>query len=220
MKRICSIDGCERDSSKRGFCEAHYARFRRYGDPLHIGGTTPGAAQRYFRDVVMAYEGDECLIWPFSRQSSGYGNLKADGKMRLVSRLVCEEHCGPPPPKHDAAHSCGKGHEGCVTKRHLSWKTRKENMADTVAHGTTNRGERCGSAKLTEAQAREILAMKDKVPISEIARTFNVSRAAIHQIHKRQNWSWVTPVEETPTREIGWRRSHTEYMTLIGAFDR
>lgn len=28
------------------------------------------------------------------------------------------------------------------------------------------------------------------------------------------------PVEETPTREIGWRRSHTEYMSLIGAFDR
>jgi len=28
------------------------------------------------------------------------------------------------------------------------------------------------------------------------------------------------PIEETPTREIGWRRSHTEFMTQSGAFER
>lgn len=31
---ICSIEGCEKPSSKRGYCNAHYIRFRRHGNPL------------------------------------------------------------------------------------------------------------------------------------------------------------------------------------------
>lgn len=31
---ICSIENCEKPSSKRGYCNAHYIRFRRHGDPL------------------------------------------------------------------------------------------------------------------------------------------------------------------------------------------
>ncbi|WP_292637037.1 hypothetical protein [Mesorhizobium sp.] len=57
--------------------------------------------------------------------------MMKDGKCRRVSRLVCEEVHGPPPsPDHEAAHSCDNGDLGCATKRHLSWKTPKENTAD------------------------------------------------------------------------------------------
>lgn len=30
----CLIDGCERDAATRGWCNAHYIRWRRSGDPL------------------------------------------------------------------------------------------------------------------------------------------------------------------------------------------
>ena len=30
----CSIDGCERPAATRGWCNAHYIRWRRSGDPL------------------------------------------------------------------------------------------------------------------------------------------------------------------------------------------
>lgn len=34
--RPCSVDGCERRSSARGWCHMHYERWRRHGDPLHV----------------------------------------------------------------------------------------------------------------------------------------------------------------------------------------
>ena len=99
-----------------------------------------GEPMRYFREVVLAYDGNECQTWPYARSDRGYGQVYQDGRVEYVHRMVCEERHGPPPtPKHDAAHSCGKGHEGCVTKRHLSWKTHKENMADAIEHGTLGR---------------------------------------------------------------------------------
>lgn len=36
-QRICSIDGCNKTSSKRGWCEMHYGRWYRLGDPLAGG---------------------------------------------------------------------------------------------------------------------------------------------------------------------------------------
>lgn len=52
---------------------------------------------------------------------------------------MCQKaHGDPPSPKHDAAHSCGRGHEGCVNPNHLSWKTKKQNQADRITHGTSH----------------------------------------------------------------------------------
>lgn len=32
--RICTVEGCIKALDSRGFCKSHYARWRRYGDPL------------------------------------------------------------------------------------------------------------------------------------------------------------------------------------------
>src|SRR5687768_13005961 len=98
----CSIRDCNRPPKSQDVCSSHYMRQRRYGDPLE-GGTDKGEAQRYYREVVLPYEGNECLFWPFSRRQNGYAQLN----QRSVHRMVCEEKHGPPPtPRHQAAHSC------------------------------------------------------------------------------------------------------------------
>jgi hypothetical protein len=38
-RSICSVEGCDKPVDSRGWCAAHRARWRRYGDPL--GGTPP-----------------------------------------------------------------------------------------------------------------------------------------------------------------------------------
>jgi len=135
---ICSIESCSKPIhvKSRRFCNAHYQRWRVHGDP-RSGAPLRGGVKRYFQDVVLSYEGNECLIWPFARNAKGYGIMRGG----IVSRIVCERANGPPPtPEHQAAHSCGKGHEACCTKRHLSWKTQTENNADKLIHGTSRRG--------------------------------------------------------------------------------
>jgi len=133
---VCSIPDCGKPHMARGWCQKHYFRFRRHGDPL---GGAIGDARRYFEEVILNYDGDECLPWPFSTADCGYGRIRIGGRKQVVSRAVCERVNGPPPtPAHEAAHSCGKGHEGCCTKRHLRWATRTENQAERVAHGTNH----------------------------------------------------------------------------------
>lgn len=94
----------------------------------------------YYNNVVVNYEGDDCLTWPFPTNSNGYGALTINKKYFIVSRLLCTKVYGDPPTRaHQAAHSCGKGHLGCVAKSHLRWATPAENQADRIIHGTMRR---------------------------------------------------------------------------------
>lgn len=190
--RICSVEGCGKPHSALGWCRQHYIRFRRHGNPLTNKQTDGGAARAYFYRTVLSYSGDECHIWPFCRNGSGYGQINLDGKMRLVSRVVCEMVNGTPPSlKYEAAHSCGNGHLGCVNPDHLSWKTRSGNQMDRAIHGTSNRGERSGKHKLTERQVRYAKAMRGKTPQTVLAKEFGVSPNAIYEIQTGKSWAWL-----------------------------
>lgn len=193
---VCSIPECGRATVAKGFCQKHYNRFRANGDPMAVKGTPKGEAQEFFQSVVLQYEGAECLKWPYGH-AKGYGVLKNGTRMVRVARLVCEYSNGEPPtPEHQAAHSCGKGHEGCVTKGHLSWKTPKENQSDRITHGTHNRGENNGFAKLSEAQARRILSLKGKEAQRETALRFGIAAVTVSQIHTGKNWGWLQTKDE------------------------
>ena len=149
-----------------------------------------GDAPRYLAEVVIPYDGDDCLIWPYYRNEHGYGMVSEGGRRKIVSRIVCGHRHGPPPlPRMDAAHSCGNGAGGCVAKRHLSWKTRTQNNADKLTHDTHTRGERSWNAKLTEDDIRRIRSMTGSQ--QSIAAVFGVSQTNISQIVRRVRWAHV-----------------------------
>lgn len=190
MKTICSIEGCGNPHLARGWCERHYRRWRRHGDPL-AGSTSWGVPMQWLRDHL-DHTGDECLIWPFARGAAfGYGRIYADGETTVAHRLMCEHRHGPPPtPRHEAAHNCGNGHLGCVNGGHLRWATPKENHADKLIHGTHDRGERNSQAKLTEA---DVAAIRSRVGISyqQIAKQFGVSATTVWRVKRRLRWAWL-----------------------------
>lgn len=194
--RRCAIEGCSRPWAKRDWCNVHYIRFRRHGDPR--GGTTErGSPARYLDEVVLQHNSEDCLIWPYARASNGYAHISVEGKMALVSRVVCERmHGHAPTAKHQAAHSCGNGHGGCVTPAHLRWATRLENDADKDLHGTRSRGTRNGHARLNEDDVRAIRALRGLLSPPEIAARFGVSNGAIHCILKGKNWRWLDAATE------------------------
>lgn len=187
--RICVIEGCSKTTFARNWCTKHYNRWRTTGDPLGVKKTARGEATLFFQEVVLTYDGDECLIWPFKRGWAGYGEIGVNRKMQSVPRLVCEAEHGPPPsPKHEAAHSCGKGHTGCCNRKHLRWATPAENAADRALHGTDGRGEKNGFAKLTEGAARQILELRGKKSQRSIAAEFGVSQCHVWRIHHSMAW--------------------------------
>jgi hypothetical protein len=190
-KRICSIEGCDKPVKARGWCNPHWKRWNRHGDPLK-GSTQQGAPLSFILGVPLDMENGDCIRWPYATLPNGYGHLWIDGVDTLANRFMCERVNGPAPtPNHHAAHTCGKGHEGCIHPRHLEWKTPAENAADKLIHGTHGRGERCPTSKLTESQVREILALKGKMLGREVAELYGVTRWAIFDIWRRRVWAWL-----------------------------
>jgi AraC-like DNA-binding protein len=181
-----------------------------------------GDLKTWVRDHL-DYQSDRwCLIWPFA---SRQGATVQVGKPPLnVCRLMCEYRNGPPPtPKHQAAHSCGRRHEGCVNPQHLSWKTNAENQVERYQHsGLTKR------TKLTPEQVDEIRALEGRAPVLEIAQQFGISSNNVRRIFAGQLWKnphsrhriftdaeviaiRSTPMQEKPTiewaRELGVHRA-------------
>ena len=149
-------------------------------------------ARDYFTNVVLNYGGDDCLIWPYAKYGNGYAHIADKNGHHLVHRLACiAVHGEPPTPTHEARHTCGKGSDGCCNPMHTEWGTRLENEADKLRHGTHLRGERSGTAKLTEEQVLEILSLRGKVMQKHLAQRYGVRREAISKIQTGKRWFHV-----------------------------
>lgn len=192
--RLCTIPGCGKPHSARGWCESHYRRWRTFGDRfIDVPPRTPSGALKSFFEAALSYEEDDCLIWPYWTDRKGYAMFDLNGEHTYVSRAVCERtHGAPPSKKHEAAHSCGNGHLGCISKKHLRWATRQENEDDKIVHGTRMIGSMHGQAKLTEDEVREIRKLASNRPGTELAKMFGVSTSAINLILRHKTWVHVT----------------------------
>jgi len=191
---FCSFPGCDNPKSPKaaqGLCNSHYWQ-------LHKGRELTPLSYRRNRCVPwleehLNYQGDDCLIWPFQRaQDSGVAAMKYKGKQGQATRVMCEmAHGKAPTPRHEAAHSCGKGHEGCIHPKHLRWATHKENLADQELHGTKVRGEKLHSAFLTESLVKDIRAMAGTMTQADIARHFGLTPQHVGKIINRKLWRHV-----------------------------
>jgi hypothetical protein len=136
-----------------------------------------------------AYDGDDCLIWPFNR-CRGYGLFGHMGEMLYAHRFMCElVHGEAPSTTHHAAHTCGRGQDGCVNPKHLEWKTPSANQLDKRIHGGAYRGGR--KRKLTVREVRVIRAMNGRATHDEMAQWFEISRRNVGAIVDGRTWKDV-----------------------------
>jgi hypothetical protein len=164
-------------------------------------------AKRWLRKHLDHQDKEFCLIWPFNRAQNGYAQV---GGVRLVpTRVMCEHLNGPPPtPKHQAAHSCGNGHVGCVNPWHLNWKTPAENQCERYQQ----QGRIMPRQRLTPEQVDEIRSLKERERVVETARRFQVTEANIRQIQSGKIWKLeskrvrqFTSVEVEMIRNTPWQ---------------
>lgn len=189
---ICAVNDCGKPVVARGYCSAHYRRWNLHGSPFGSAPKKLGPAQEWIEAVAVPYDSDDCLVWPFYRAPNGYGRIDVDGRPHVASRVICERvHGAPPTSGHVAAHSCLKGHLGCVSPRHLRWATQAENEQDKLLSGTSNRGAQHGMSKLTEDDVRAIRQLSGVMPQAVIGAKFGISKWTVGDIIRRKRWGWL-----------------------------
>lgn len=183
----CAVINCEKLSRERGLCVFHRQREKSGIGFAQPKRTANGAAVRFVAEIAKAPWQEACIVWPYARMQSGYAFCGG----KPASREVCIAAHGPPPFNGaEAAHSCGRGHEGCVNPHHLRWATHSENMLDRREHGTNYCGARHHGTKLDDETVRRVFA--DDRPENVIASEAGCTVSYVRQIKAGTARSLVT----------------------------
>lgn len=135
----CTLPDCDRPHLAKGFCQMHYARNRKFGDPRKRLGPANGEAVAFAQNLIdNGTELVNCIYWPFARSEKGHAVINMPDDKRKIfytSRHILESREAPPSDKHLTLHSCHNGHLGCVNPNHLYWGTQADNTHDMVVAG-------------------------------------------------------------------------------------
>ncbi|HXG36555.1 MAG TPA: HNH endonuclease [Dehalococcoidia bacterium] len=160
-------------------------------------------AERFWSKVDKS---GDCWLWMAGQRRDGYGvfgvGSRSDGskKQMRAHRMAWELTYGSIPDGLFVCHHCDN--PPCVKPQHLFLGTHAENVADMWRKGRENfafanlekraRGERHGSAKLTEEMVRTIRQLQ-LVGLSRrtIASRFGVNRSLISGILSGKYWRHV-----------------------------
>jgi len=134
--------------------------------------------------------------------SDGYltVSLYRNGKDRRITvhQIVLMAFVGPRPEGMECRHL-----DGVKTNNNLSnlaWGSPRQNAEDKRRHGRSPIGSANGRAKLTEADAREVVRLyhSDFPDRAALARRFRVSWAAINRILRGTRWTHALAVRASP----------------------
>src|SRR5580704_8040718 len=122
----CSVEGCDRPHEARTWCQTHYMRWYRSGDPLAARRLVRGSlAERLAAYLVP--EGN-CLVWTGGHTLGGYGVINRGRRgagMASTHRLAWELAYGPVPDGMNVLHHCDN--PPCCEPTHLFLGTGQDN---------------------------------------------------------------------------------------------
>lgn len=135
--RTCSIPGCHRQHEARGWCAAHYQRWKRHGDPLMVDPERALAAAdpetRFRAKFTVLPSG--CWQWEANCQvrdgQLSYGLFKTGRQNWFAHRWAYAHWVGPIPDGQHLDHFCfpqaGCVGPRCVNPNHLRPAAPREN---------------------------------------------------------------------------------------------
>ena len=149
------------------------------------------APKQCLYDHTVLSDDESCWLWVGGVSGSGYGMVPMGKHKRpYAHRISYEVHNGPIPAGMSVLHKCDN--KRCVNPYHLFVGTQKDNMVDMVSKKRHMHGERTNTAKITEADVREIRALKEKgVTLSAIATQFGICFQQVSRIVRRERWAHV-----------------------------
>jgi hypothetical protein len=146
--------------------------------------------ERFWRWVEKT---EGCWNWTGDRNLSGYGRIWCNTKKKtvLAHRVAFVLHGNDLDDDLLLRHSCDN--KLCVNPAHLLPGTSQDNANDAMERGRLMRGEQVNTAKLTEAQVREI---RQRYAAGEtcynwLARDYPITGETLRGIVWRKSWKHV-----------------------------
>ncbi|MFI9344986.1 HNH endonuclease signature motif containing protein [Streptomyces sp. NPDC052773] len=129
----CSVTTCDKPAVKRGWCSAHYSRWRKKGDvQAHIPLRPFLDPHAQIMSKVDKNGPGGCWLWKGHVLPTGYGTVNAFGTVLLAHRAAYRLLVGPIPDGLTLDHLCRVTH--CVNPDHLEPVTRRENIRRRDTH--------------------------------------------------------------------------------------
>jgi len=190
--QLCKVDflNNHKDRYKKKYCSSacHHESMRANKQDISIK-----MKRDYESNVVKS---DGCWGWNGMIRKDGYGVINAGGHNNkiLLHRASWMIHFGEIPKKMFILHKCDN--HICSAPSHLFIGTQQDNVTDMISKGRRKqaclKGERNGSATITEQQAKEIkILLKDGLNGVQIGKIFNKSRCFISKIKTGKTWKHI-----------------------------
>lgn len=188
----CSIETCDRPVAKRGWCNRHYQRWWKYGDPAFTHHRADrGEPLAKLQEWVATRDRSTCWIWPY-RKRKGYGVLTVARVTVKAHRLAYAIDHGVP-LRHDGCHTCDT--PACFNPDHIFDGTHAQNVADAKRKGRlalpprSRPGRRVAHKRLSAEAVRSIRA--DERTNAAVAADYGVSPTLISNVRNGKAWGWV-----------------------------
>lgn len=195
----CLIADCPFPRHGLRWCDKHYRRWLRYGDPLYPSqrGRRRRSDRERFESFVDRSGGpDACHPWTGGTDKDGYGQFSIAGRTRHAHAVAWEFARGPVPAGKQLDHECHNravrdstctpgicAHRACCNERHLITRTPGEHSKASVRNYDPRGEARYWNVKLSDAQVAEIRALlADGTPGRELSHRYKVSESWISYI--------------------------------------
>ena len=198
----CAITDCPTKAICRGWCQKHYTRWKRTGDPdkvIHAYREPPHLVRpKRDRWEERVDKSGDCWLWTGAKTSHGYGQLRTGnpGRVEMAHRLAWDFYRGPIPTGMNVLHRCDN--PPCVNPDHLMVGSQSVNALDMVAKGRQRGGfgeyRHSGGAgwKLNSEIVLEIRRRAEGgESYASISRSFDLTAAMVSRIVRRLSWRRV-----------------------------
>ena len=215
-----------RDSHDEGVCEALAAKFgvsrafmtsiwrgevwsrvtgaqRQPSGKLRLGLNNEwDKARKFVLARVQVDDATQCWVYTGTLLPTGYAKLHFHGKAYWAHRFsYLAHHETTIAPKLHVRHGPGC-QRACLNPHHLTVGTAQDNANDKIRDGTTPKGERHHSAKLTEEIVRQIKKSEGQGSRVQRAARFGCSMAMIREIDVGHTWKHVLKEDISATVSV------------------
>ena len=157
---------------------------------------------------------DYCYSWSRTKLDDGYAKIRTGSKTEKLHRLVLSLD-GISMDGLVTRHLCHN--RSCVKREHLTWGSDADNAQDRTKANRSAKGENSGRAKITKAQALEIIKLLSTTTISQqkIATIAKTTYGIVMAISQGKAWTHLSGMPWGSKRSDWYKNNEVKQLSLF-----